>query len=271
MSLRPVFGRSSRCALSWISFAYLSSMSIAHDGVAVLEVDRADLADLDAGDLDRLALARGHGLGGAELGVQLVEVLAEDREPAREGGLLVVEDDEQGEDRDHGQRDDRQEVPEVVSDRLSHGYGRRARGARRRRRAVEVGNRVLEAGDVGLERRQAAERRAGPERRRDGVAEELLGVESRRPGSAASPGSGRRRAGSGRRCRCRRSSGRLAGDPGRRVEELAVVRLAGAEVRAAARVLQRTLPVGTRFSSTQRLKRVSCGSPATVSWRRRRR
>ena len=30
----------------------------ADDGVAVFEVDRGDLADLDAGDVDRLALAR---------------------------------------------------------------------------------------------------------------------------------------------------------------------------------------------------------------------
>ena len=36
--------------------------------VAVFEADRGDLADLDAGDVDRLALARGDRLGGRELG-----------------------------------------------------------------------------------------------------------------------------------------------------------------------------------------------------------
>ncbi len=40
----------------------------ADDGVAFLEVDRGDLADLDAGDHDRLPLARGDRLRVAEVG-----------------------------------------------------------------------------------------------------------------------------------------------------------------------------------------------------------
>ncbi len=40
----------------------------ADDGVAVFEIDRGDLADLDAGDVDRLALAGGDRLCGRELG-----------------------------------------------------------------------------------------------------------------------------------------------------------------------------------------------------------
>ncbi len=39
----------------------------ADDGVAVFEVDRGDLADLDAGDVDRLALAGRDRLGGGEV------------------------------------------------------------------------------------------------------------------------------------------------------------------------------------------------------------
>ena len=41
------------------------SMSMPMTRLAVLELDAGDLADLDAGDVDRLALARRDGLGGA--------------------------------------------------------------------------------------------------------------------------------------------------------------------------------------------------------------
>ncbi len=81
MSLRPVFGRSSSVASGWISSMYFGSMSMRTTASPVFEVDRADLADLDAGDVDRLALARGDRLRGGELGVELVEVLAEAGDP----------------------------------------------------------------------------------------------------------------------------------------------------------------------------------------------
>ena len=58
MSLRPVFGRSSSVASSLISDAYSLSTSIVTTRVAVLELDLGDVADLDPGDVDRLALAR---------------------------------------------------------------------------------------------------------------------------------------------------------------------------------------------------------------------
>ena len=53
----------------------------ADDGVAVFEVDRGDLADLDAGDVDRLALARGDRLRGGELAGDVVEFFADERQP----------------------------------------------------------------------------------------------------------------------------------------------------------------------------------------------
>ena len=68
MSLRLVFGRSRSVALGWISSVYLGLDVHADDGVAVFEVDRGDLADLDAGDVDRLALARRDRLAERELG-----------------------------------------------------------------------------------------------------------------------------------------------------------------------------------------------------------
>ena len=53
----------------------------ADDGVPVLERDRGDLADLDAGDDDRLALARGDRLGGFELTGDVDELFADERGP----------------------------------------------------------------------------------------------------------------------------------------------------------------------------------------------
>ena len=69
--------------------AYLLSISIVTTASPFSSVDARDVADLDAGDVDRLALARGHRLGGAELGLELEAVVAQDRDPGREGCLLL--------------------------------------------------------------------------------------------------------------------------------------------------------------------------------------
>ena len=162
MSLRPVFGRRSRVASEWISFSYLVSMSMRDHRDAVLEADRADPADLDPGDVDRLSLAGRHRLRRAELGVQLVEVLAEARHPTRERRLLVVEDDQQREQRQQNQHDDADEVTQVVSDRSLHlGILDRVGRAGGGRRPVQVGDGVLEAGLARLDRRHAVRDAAG--------------------------------------------------------------------------------------------------------------
>ena len=77
MSLRFVFGRSSRVAFRWISCRYLADVH-ADDGVAVFEVNRGDLADLDPGDVDRLTLARRDRLGGGELSGHVDELFADE-------------------------------------------------------------------------------------------------------------------------------------------------------------------------------------------------
>ena len=51
------------------------------DGDAVLELDVLDVADLDAGDPERLALAGDDGLGRLELGLELEGPLLEHRDP----------------------------------------------------------------------------------------------------------------------------------------------------------------------------------------------
>ena len=87
------------------------------DRLAALEPHARDLADLDAGDVDGLALARRDRLGARQLGVDLGEVLAEDRHPARQREPLVGEDHRRDGERDDDQADDRQEVDEVLADR----------------------------------------------------------------------------------------------------------------------------------------------------------
>ena len=52
-----------------------------HDRAAVLELHVAHLADLHPGDVHRLPLARHDGLGGRQLGLDLVEVGADQRHP----------------------------------------------------------------------------------------------------------------------------------------------------------------------------------------------
>ena len=89
----------------------------ADDRAAVLELDALDLADLDARDVHRLALARRDGLGGLHLRLDLVEVLADHRHPARQRQALVGQDHRRDEARDQDQADDRREVLEVLADR----------------------------------------------------------------------------------------------------------------------------------------------------------
>ena len=57
-----------------------------------LELDARDLADLDAGDVDRLALARRDRLGGRHLGLDLEEVLADDGTHAGSASRWLAED-----------------------------------------------------------------------------------------------------------------------------------------------------------------------------------
>jgi hypothetical protein len=83
--------------------------------VAALHGDSADLSDLYAGDRHGLTLARGDRRGIRELGVDRVVALAE-RERRLVGQDVVADHDREREDRQ--QRDD---VATVPSDRAPHG------------------------------------------------------------------------------------------------------------------------------------------------------
>ena len=91
-------------------------MSISHLGDAVLQRDRADLADLDAGDADRLALTGGEGLAAGHVGVHLHRRGLDEREPQP----LVVEDVAGDDDRQQQQHEDRDEIGGVGFDRALH-------------------------------------------------------------------------------------------------------------------------------------------------------
>src|SRR4029079_19704782 len=82
----------------------------ADDGVTVFQVDRGDLADLDAGDHHRLALAGGDRLGVAEVGAEVDEVFADEGRPRGQRGFLLGEDPQRHHDREQGQDDDRDRV-----------------------------------------------------------------------------------------------------------------------------------------------------------------
>ena len=77
-------------------------------------------ADLDAGDVDGLALARRDRLARLELALELVEVLADERHPGRQRQALVGEDVARHADGEHQQHDDGGEVRRVLADR-GHG------------------------------------------------------------------------------------------------------------------------------------------------------
>ena len=94
------------------------------DRHAVLEIDGRDVADLDPGDVHRLALAGRERLAGAQLGLELE--LVEPTSGTQLGSsaacserirptVRIASEDEQD--------DDRREVARVLSDRPLHGYG----------------------------------------------------------------------------------------------------------------------------------------------------
>ena len=190
----------------------------ADDRAAVLELDALDLADLDARDVDRLPLARRDGLGGRDLGLDLVEVLADHRHPARQRQPLVG----RGSPTRRGsaisdQADDRHEVLDVLADRdhrvelaASVGAVLAAAGP------LRFGSLLVWQGDVGpVGRALAGIERPVAERDGDVVAEQPR--RSRRPRCPSRWSARRRRSGSARTCRCRRSSGpRPRGRRGRR-------------------------------------------------------
>jgi hypothetical protein len=93
------------------------------DRDAVLELDAADVADLDAGDVHGLALAGHDCLAGLELGLDLVEVRADAGHPGGQVEALVGQDVAGDARRHDDQEDDRDEVAQVLSDRARHGPG----------------------------------------------------------------------------------------------------------------------------------------------------
>ena len=182
-----------------------------HHRAPVDEVHLGDVADVDARHLDRLALARRHRLRGGELGLVVDEVRADDRDPLGQVEALVGEDVAAHEQCHQHDADDEGEVARVLADRHPHRTRPAPRRRARRRRAarggaVEVGQRVLVTGERGVVRRALARvGRPRPQRRRDRVGEDLVG--GCRPTGPSTASGRRRRAGSGRTGRCRRSPG----------------------------------------------------------------
>ena len=137
-----------------------------HHGATVLELHRADVADLHAGDVHGLALARHDRLRGLELGLHRVEVRPDHRDPRRQVEPLVGQDvpGDAGGHQDH--EDDRQEVAEVLADLAPH-------GPPPIRAAFRLGRCLLVAGAGALLRRLAARPgRARAQRRAERVAEQ---------------------------------------------------------------------------------------------------
>ena len=99
-----------------------------HDRAPVLELDLPDVADLDARHVHRLALTRRDGLRGRDLDLQLELVVAQERDPGRVRLALLREDHAGHGQADHDQRDDRDEVPQVLPDRAPHGAATRSDG-----------------------------------------------------------------------------------------------------------------------------------------------
>ncbi|MEJ7715089.1 MAG: hypothetical protein WKF40_05025 [Thermoleophilaceae bacterium] len=117
MSFRPVFdAQQHRRVLADVVRVLLALELHVHHGLAVLELDLADLADLDAGRAHGLALARLNRLGVGQLELHHEGLLLDEREAQ----TLVGEDEAADADREQHQRGDGHEVPEVVLDRLLH-------------------------------------------------------------------------------------------------------------------------------------------------------
>ena len=216
----------------------------ADHGVAVLELHAGDLADLDPGDVDRLALAGRDGLRGGEVGLELEAVGPDQRHPARQVRPLVDQDHRDREEAGQDQADDGQDVAEVCSQRSSHGYGAGSGGPWSRRRAVQVGDRVALAGDVGPEGRLGAGDGAGCRSAGSWAAPERLLRRTDRPERRAQVrdgAAGRDRA-AGREEAQRGPVAvewlRSPASPVVRVAELLVVRHAGREVVAGAGVAE---------------------------------
>ena len=92
-----------------------------HDRAPVHEVDLRQLAHVDPGDLHRLALAGGDGLGGRHLRLVHGELRADARHPAGQRQTLLGEDVAAHDGGDQGERDDRDELLAVLADRAHHG------------------------------------------------------------------------------------------------------------------------------------------------------
>ena len=92
-----------------------------HDRPPVHEVDLRQLAHVDPGDLHRLALAGGDGLGGRHLRLVHGELRADARHPAGQRQTLLGEDVAAHDGGDQGERDDRDELLAVLADRAHHG------------------------------------------------------------------------------------------------------------------------------------------------------
>jgi hypothetical protein len=82
----------------------------ADHGVPAFEVDRGDFADFDPGDVNRLTLPRRDGLGGRELGRDVVEFFPDQRQPGGQRRFLLGEDGEHHHDARETEDQDRDRV-----------------------------------------------------------------------------------------------------------------------------------------------------------------
>ena len=198
MSLRPVFGRS-RIVASLVDRRVLRLIFICDDGAAVLELDAADVADLHAGDVHRLALAGHDRLRG--LAARPPARRSRCRPPAprpagRSAGWTGCSRRPPSAEHEHEQ--DRDEVAQVLA--IARLTGRPRSGRR-----SGSGGRCVVAGDVAACRRRLG--RAAPGGCRAAARSRWRTAGRRRPtgrcwiGLAAAA-----RSGSACRCRCRRSS-----------------------------------------------------------------
>ena len=229
MSLRLVFGRSSRLALGWISSRYLGSMSMPTTAWPSSRSTEVTLPIWMPATSTAWPWPGRDRLRRRELAGDVVEFFADERHPGRQRGFLLGEDPERHHDPRRAARttiaivsllrprDWRESEVRKCRQRLTFGSGSWAhhRGAGRADLAeppVDVGDRVAVAAHVRLLRRPAAELRLGAERRRDRVGVvPLIRAQIAQVGSSVRPAGCRRLAGPAGRVHCRRSS-----DPSRR-------------------------------------------------------
>src|SRR4029453_8691056 len=91
------------------------------DGATVLELHVADLADLYAGDVHGLPLARDDRLPGGQLGLDLVEVGPDHRNPRGQVEALVGEGVAGDSERSHEEEQQRHEDAHLLLDLPPHG------------------------------------------------------------------------------------------------------------------------------------------------------